>query len=172
MQNFDKLRTLWVDHQFVHKVTSDETGLFRIVSLVGEVNDPVVLHAAAEARKISLDTGDDEKVVLNHFILVFVPNGDWVNIISTAVADVTNEELSLGFSVSDVITSIEALALGEEGITSLFTFATISVKVVDIESRTTAAESESSAASILSGVEEDLFIRFSVVNSPLVWAAA
>jgi hypothetical protein len=161
--------SLRIDAHFVHKTSGNKSSLFTGVGLFGEINNPMVLHAAAEDREVSLEARNDEEVVFNHFILVFIPDGNGIDIITAAVADVTNEVLSSGFSISDIITSVEALALGVHGISELSSLV-ITLKVMNIETGTSEAESEF-AASILFGVKENFLFRLTIVNAPLVGAA-
>ena len=108
-------------------------------------------------------------VHLHQLRLVIIPDRLEVHSLTAASADITNE-VQVSFStISDIITSVEALAsryLSSTVEGSLLTF----MDVIDIETRSTEAESEARKTTSL-GIDVDRFLVV-VEESPLVGAAA
>jgi len=98
-----------------------------------------------------------------------VPNRLEVHTFTAASADITDEVHVVLTSISDIITSVEALASRYFSSTVEVSLLTI-IHIINIETRTTAADSEAREATSGS-VDIDGFLVV-VEESPLVGAAA
>jgi len=113
----------------------------RTLGINWEVEDPVIFHATAEARQVFLQAWSDMDVHLYQLRLVMIPNRLEVHSLAATSADITDEVHVVLTLVSDIITSVEALASRDFGSSVEFTFLTI-LHVINIETRTTEANSE------------------------------